>query len=263
MSRTKQVTQLTERINKVAPELRFVAIYNTDDPQLQASMQMYQKRSFVYVLMIQLAHREACVYVGQTQFQYARLLQHKAKFAFDKVYLYECEKTDLKRCEAAVIRCLCPLFNQKSNPVFARYKRVLNHNLELANDREQLVEYFDLWERYCKTGLYGFALPPEVYRVLERESEAHGNTVSEELMLLLEAFFSEEIAEELKKQNEIKKTNLITTIEFGEQYGKSQEQIKQYLHQEGRLVGQKIGRDWIVIDSERFPDDKRKRSANL
>lgn len=263
MSRTKQVTQLTEQIIKVAPELQFVAAYNADDPQLQASMRMYEKRCFVYVLMLQLERREACIYVGKTQFQYARLLQHKTKFAFDRIYLYECEKEALKRCEASVIRLLKPLFNQLHNPMCVRYNRVLDLDPEDSNDKEKIKNYFDLWDQYCKSGLYGFALPPEIYSVLEREAETHDNTISEELTFILEAFFSEEIADELKKQKEIKRTNLITTIEYGELYGKSQEQIKQYLQQEGRLSGQKIGRDWVVIDSDKFPEDKRKRSTNL
>ena len=263
MSKTKQVTQLTEQIIHAAPELQFVAVYNADDPQLQASMKMYEKRSFVYVLMIQLEQREECIYVGQSQFQYARLLQHKAKFYFDKVYLYETDNTSLKKCEAAVIRLLKPLFNQQHNPMYARYNRVLNLDQTDPHDREKVLNYFALWDRYCKTGLYGFALPPQIYSVLEREAKTHNATVSEELTSILEAFFAEEIADELQMKSEIRKTNLITTIEYGDLHGKSHEQIKQYLQQDGRLAGQKIGRDWVVIDSENFPEDKRKRSTKL
>ena len=262
MSKTKSVTTLAERIRDVAPELQFVATYRADDPQLLASIQLYDKRAFVYVLAIQLPEREAYIYVGQSCAQYERIQQQKANLAFDKVYLFECAAAALRRSEAAVIRLLKPLFNKQNNPMFTRYERVLQINFSALHCRENVINYLRLWDEYCRAGLYGFALPPAVYRALKREANAHKLTVSEELLLILESMFADEIAQEaciLTPEKDT--TNLVTTVEYGDLHGKSQEQIKQYLHQENRLIGKKFGRDWLILDHESYPDDRRKRTT--
>lgn len=262
MSRSKTVTKITEVINQVAPELQFVAAYNADDPQLAGSIKLYQKRCFIYVLTLQLSDREACIYVGKTGFQYARFLQHRGTFAFDRIYLYECEEGTLQTCETAVIRRLVPLFNKAKNPLYFHYERVLNIDENKSNEREMIIRYLNLWDEYCNFGLYGFALPPAIYRLLNAEARMHKKTVSEELTSILEAIFAEDIAEEVKKKTTKEaRTNLVTTGEYGKIHGKSSEQIKQYLHQEGRLTAKKHGRDWVIIDDERFPEDRRKKTV--
>lgn len=262
MSKTKNVTKITEVITQVAPELRFAATYQVDDPQLAGSIKLYQKRCFVYVLTLQIGDREECIYVGETRFQYARFLQHKANFAFDRIYLYECEESVLHICEAAVIRRLTPLFNKSNNPMYFRYNRILGIDNKRMNDRQEVIRCLETWHKYCDVGLYGFALPPAIYRLLKREARSHKVTISEELTTLLEACYTENIAAELENTTpEEEKTNLVTTVEYGEIHGKSEEQVKQYLHQERRLTGRKIGRDWVIIDDEKFPEDRRKKAA--
>ena len=262
MSRTKSVTTLAERIKETAPELHFIAAYQADDPQLQASMQLYNKRAFVYVLALQFQEQEAYIYVGQSCAQYERILQQKAAFAFDKVYLFECEATALRRCESAVIRLLKPLFNKQSNPMYPRYDRVLQIDYTALHSRENAIKYLNLWDEYCRAGLYGFSLPPAIYRTLKQEAASHELTVSEELLLILEGLFADEIAQEVRIPTlEQDRTNLMTTAEYGDLHGKSQEQIKQYLHQENRLIGKKFGRDWLILDHESYPDDRRKRTT--
>lgn len=262
MSKSKQVTKITEIVTQAAPELQFVAAYNTDDRQLNGSMKLYQKRSFVYVLTLHFKGEEAVVYVGETHFQYARLLQHQMTFCFDRMYLYECEESALRVCEEAVIRRLTPLFNKSQNPLSARYNRVLDIDNVRTNDREEVIRCLEKWDEYCDAGLFGFALPSVLFRLLKAEATAHKKTVSEELTEILESFFADDIAGEVKKKAcDEEKTNLLTTSEFGEKYGKSQEQVKQYLQQEGRVAGTKIGRDWVMIDDEKYPADRRKKDT--
>ena len=87
-------------------------------------------------------------------------------------------------------------------------------------------------------------------------------TVSEELTSILEALFAEDIPAELEERtSEGGRTNLVTTMEYAMIHGKSQEQIKQYLHQSGRLTGRKFGRDWVIVDDEKLPQDRRKREV--
>ena len=262
MGKSKTVTKITEVITQAAPELQFVAAYNADDPQLTGSMKLYGNRSFVYVLTLQLRHREACIYVGETSAQYGRFLQHRMNYVFDRVYLYECKPKVLRMCEAAVIRRLMPLFNKNHNPLYFRYNRVLGIDDNLTNDREAVVRYLELWDDYCATGLYGFALPPAIYRLIKAEATDHKVTVSEELTSILEALFAEDIPAELEERTpEEGRTNLVTTMEYAMIHGKSQEQIKQYLHQSGRLTGRKFGRDWVIVDDEKLPQDRRKREV--
>jgi hypothetical protein len=118
-------------------------------------------------------------------------------------------------CEAAVIRRLMPLFNKNHNPLYFRYNRVLGIDDNLTNDREAVVRYLELWDDYCATGLYGFALPPAIYRLIKAEATDHKTTVSEELTSMLEALFAEDIPTELEERtSEEGKTNLVTTMEY-------------------------------------------------
>ena len=124
------------------------------------------------------------------------------------------------------------------------------------------LRYLELWDDYCATGLYGFALPPAIYRLIKAEATDHKATVSEELTSILEALFAEDIPAELEERTpEEGRTNLVTTMEYAMIHGKSQEQIKQYLHQSGRLTGRKFGRDWVIVDDEKLPQDRRKREV--
>ena len=94
------------------------------------------------------------------------------------------------------------------------------------------------------------------------EATSHQATVSEELTSILEALFAEDIpAEQEERMPEEGRTNLVTTMEFAAIHGRSQEQIKQYLHQNGRLAGRRFGRDWVIVDDEKLPQDRRKREA--
>ncbi len=260
--KSKSVTKISEAVVQATPNLQFVAAYNADDPQLTGSMKLYGNRCFVYVLTLKLQHREACIYVGETQAQYARFLQHRSNFAFDRVYLYECEPQHLRTSETAVIRCLKPLFNKNDNPLFYQYRRVLDIDDTRANDRATVVRYLEMWEQYCASGLYGFALPPVLFSLLKNEAAVHGTTVSEELTNILEAIFAEDIAPAMKEKTlRFAKSNLLKTAEFGRIHGRSQEQIKQYLHHGGRIAGIKIGRDWVIVDDEKLPEDRRKKEV--
>ena len=264
MSRMKAVTQISEIVRQVAPDLQFVAAYNADDSQLSGSMQLYQKRCFVYVLTVQFSDREVCIYVGETQYQYARFLHQRSNFAFDRVYLYECEEGVLQACESAVIRRLRPLFNRNNNPLQIRYRRILNIDYDTYHDHETIKSYIEKWDEYCAVGVYGFALPPAIYRVLQTQAQEHGVTVSEELTELLEALFALVIERETRvAAPERSQTNLVRACAFAEKHGKSVEQIKQYLQQADRLAGVKIGRDWVIVDDEKLPEDRRKKSVTI
>lgn len=262
MSKTKAVSTLAARVMEVAPELNYVATYNADDPQMKACLQLYKKRPFVYVLTIRLAGREACIYVGKSRAQYERILQHRSTYAFDKIHLFECDPSALKQSEAAVIRLLEPIFNKQHNPKYMRYERVLRIDHSSLDSRETVVHYLECWDAYCSFGLYGFALPQAIYHALKREAQANKLTVSEKLTELLETFYSDDLVVEPNCVNKAnRKTNLVTTEEYAASHHKSREQIKQYLNAGDRLGGVKLGRDWVIIDDENFPEDRRKKTT--
>ena len=48
----KNITTLAEQLETAVPKLSFTAYYDADDPMLNASMRLYKKRAFVYVLAI-------------------------------------------------------------------------------------------------------------------------------------------------------------------------------------------------------------------
>ena len=255
----KNVTTLVEQLEKSVPKLSFTAYYESDDPMLNASMRSYKKRAFVYVLAFDFNDQEEYIYVGQSVFQYARMLQHIVNFTFNRVYLFECDAADLDECEAAVIRLLKPLFNRQHNPEAIRYHRILNIEYDVPQTEEITLRYLKQWEEYRSLGLYGFAIPPILFALFKKDTIAHGRTVSQEMTALLEALYAEEISD--SADIEIQMTNLVTTGGFGAIHGKSQEQIKQYLHQDNRLAGQKIGNTWLIPDDELFPDDRREKAT--
>ena len=83
------------------------------------------------------------------------------------------------------------------------------------------------------------------------------------LQQILEEHLNKMIMKELDKDT-FKETNLTTTKNYALQHGKSQEQIKQYLHQNGRIAGAlKIGRDWVIPQDTRFPESvyRKKQKA--
>lgn len=83
------------------------------------------------------------------------------------------------------------------------------------------------------------------------------------LQQILEEHLNKMIMKELDKDT-FKETNLTTTKSYALQYGKSQEQIKQYLHKKGRIAGAfKVGRDWVIPQDTRFPESvyRKKQKA--
>lgn len=259
MRKTKLV--LAERIEQEIPQLSFVACYEADDERLLANMRMYRNRAFVYLLAIDVGDREEVVYVGQSMFQYGRMMQHMAKYFFSRVYLFACEESELKKCEAQTIRMLMPLFNRHHNPNACQYQRVLNIDYDDVQDEETMFGYFQSMKEYRNWGLYGFALPPVLYSLLKADAVQHNRTVSEEMLDMLEAVYADDIYTALESGMETQRTNLRTTSSYGELHSRSEEQIKQYLHQDGRLVGEKVGRDWILIEDAVFPKDRRERTT--
>ena len=82
---------------------------------------------------------------------------------------------------------------------------------------------------YEETCLYGFALPGAVYSVLEQQAKAANCTCSELLQVILERAYPREISRQISVQGPAE-TNLISSAAYGQSYGKSQEQVKQYCH---------------------------------
>lgn len=261
MAKSHRITNLANKVKNVAPQLEFVAYYDSEDPMLKASMQLYGHRAFVYILAVEFGMNESFIYVGKSHFQYGRILQHMSFFEFDRVYLFECEEDELDACEQAVIRLLMPLFNRHHNPEADRYSRILGLNYDVDyHSKESILAYLTAWERYNQMGLYGFALSPYWYRILKERAEKRGRTCGQELTAVLEEMFAEEIDLSMEKEPQ-PLTNLVTTIQYGDMHGHSREQIKQYLHQQDRLVGLKVGRDWIIPIDEAFPEDRRCRAV--
>ena len=107
---------------------------------------------------------------------------------------------------------------------------------------------------YRKRGLFGFALSEAVFAALERAAALKGCDCSEMLQQILEEHLNKMIMKELDKDT-FQETNLTTTKNYALQYGKSQEQIKQYLHQKGRIAGAlRVGRDWVIPQDTKFPE---------
>lgn len=257
----KSVTTLVERIEGKIPQLSFTAYYDAEDPMLLASMRVYRDRPFIYFLSIDVDDREEIIYVGQSVNQYARMMNHLVNFAFSKVYLFACDESASNETEAKAIKFLTPLFNRLHNPKAVQFQRVLNIEYDVAHNREETVRYLRMWKDYCEVGLYGFALPPVVYGILKQDAANHKRTVSDELVDILEAVYAEELHPAVAEKRKIRKSNLLTAENYAELHGRSVEQAKQYLHQNDRLVGRKIGRDWVVIEDTPWPQDRRERAT--
>ena len=124
----------TTRVKAVAPSLKFVAFYHRDEDRLNACMHDYEDRAFIYILTSRYDNREYFLYVGKTKAQYARNLTHCKKYAYDHVYLFECEPGHLTSCEAAVIKELCPIYNLQNNPRAEQFRMLLGINYTATQD---------------------------------------------------------------------------------------------------------------------------------
>ena len=249
----------TKRIQRVAPHLKFVAFYHAQEDRLNACMRDYANRSFVYILSSMYKGEEYFLYAGKTKAQYARCLTHSKNYAYDHIYLFECEEVFLQESEAAVIAELCPLFNKQYNPMAGRMKCILQIDYASKQDEKKIRHYLERYARYKETGLFGFALPVAVFSALEKTAEEENCTCSEMLQVILEECLKDRFVANLEDRAVAAgETNLITTKVYGKQNGKSPEQIKQYLHQKNRLPGAvKVGRDWVIPRDTRFPEDLR------
>ena len=246
------------RVTNAAPKLRYIAYYHAEDACTNACMNGYADRSFVYILTINYKGSEHFVYAGKSRTQYARFISHLRNYAFDYIYLFECEPEQLSKSEAAVIRELKPLLNIDHNPEAKHNKQFLGIQSGHPQGTETIHRYLEKREQYTHSGLYGFILPPVVFSVLEKKAKASGNTCSELVQKILEDAFSHEITEALDCPNEAVHTNLISVKDFGAMHGRSQEQTKQYLHN-NRISGLKVGRDWILPKDSKFPVDLRRK----
>ena len=159
-----------------------------------------------------------------------------------------------------MIRELKPLLNRNHNPEAAHNKQFLGITFDGPQDTERICQYLEAREKYLPVGLYGFSLPPAVFSVLRKKASAQGCNCSELLQLLLEQTYGEDIAAELSDSQVAVHTNLVTVKGYGSIHKRSREQIKQYLNQGNRVLGTaKIGRDWVVLDEARFPNDMRRK----
>ena len=134
---------------------------------------------------------------------------------------------------------------------------VLNIDYDAVQDEQKMHDYLEHYLRYEKRGLFGFALPGAVYAALEKKAVLAGCTSSEILLQILERGLGDKINAELDVEDSLE-TNLITTKEYAARHEKSKEQIKQYLHQRGRVPDAlRIGRDWVIPMDAEFPEDLR------
>lgn len=249
----------SKRVQKVAPNLRFVAFYHREEERLNACMHDYEGRAFVYVLSINYKGQEYFLYVGKTKAQYARCLMHSKKYAYDYIYLFECEPEHLTSSEAAVIAELCPLYNRNNNPCTDRFRLLLDIDYNAVQNADIIYKHLERYAEYEKKGLFGFTLPATVFAVLEREAKVQGCNCSEMLQKILEKAFGSKLTDELNKGSCANaETNLITTKQYGQQHGRSREQVKVYLLQQDRIPGTaKVGRDWVIPRDAKFPRDMR------
>ena len=262
MSKITFQRQTTRRVLAAAPQLKFVAFYHGAEERLNACMRDYEDRSFVYILSAMYAEEEHFLYVGKSKAQYARCLTHSKKYAYDYIYLFECEPECLAESESAVIKELKPLFNRDHNPEAKRYA-LLQLDYKVEQSAQMIQQHLHRLVNYRKRGLYGFALSGAVFAALERAAALWRCNCSEMLQQILEEHLNKMIMKELDKDT-FKETNLTTTKNYALQHGKSQEQIKQYLRQNGRIAGAfKVGRDWVIPQDTRFPESvyRKKQTA--
>ena len=193
-------TRITTRVKGVAPKLRYIAFYHRDEDRLNACMHGYEGRSFVYILTGNYNGQEHFLYVGMTKAQYARSLMHAKKFAYDNIYLFECEPEHLLACERAVIAELCPLYNRSLNPRADKYRRFLGIDYEAVQDADTIRKHLALLTEYEKKGLFGFSLSAQVFSALEEEAAEQGASCSEYLQGILERELGERVAEKLRDE---------------------------------------------------------------
>lgn len=247
----------TKRVLTAAPNLKFVAFYHKDEERLNACMQDYADRSFVYVLSALHEGKECFLYAGKSKAQYERCRNHSKQIAYDHIYLFECAPEQLVDSEKAVIRELQPLLNRMHNPKADRIKLVLNMDYDAVQDEEKIHQYLEKFLRYEEKGLFGFALPSAVYIALEKEATSNNCTCSEMMQRIMEKKLGSKIAVALE-EDEYVETNLDRTKDYASRHEKSAEQIKQYMHQKGRVSGAlRIGRDWVIPKDAEFPVDLR------
>lgn len=245
-----------KRIQDATPYLKYVAFYHREEDRLNACMRNYEGRFFVYVLTAIYEGKEYYLYVGKTKAQYARHLTHWKKFAYDHIYLYECEPERLGDCERAVIKALAPLFNRNHNPNLERIKLLLEIDYDATYDAAMIQSYLKKISDYDSMGLFGFALPAAVFLALEKEAAEQGCNCSEWLLQVLEKQLDKKITSELERGEKLE-TNLLSASTYGSKYERSVEQAKQYC-KKGRVPGAvKHGRDWLVPRDARLPEDLR------
>ena len=249
------------RVLNAAPELRYVAVYHTSDDWLPSCIHNYQDRAFVYVLSKDHECGEFILYAGKSKAQYARLLRHMQKFAFDHAYIFECQPERLNAAEADVIAELAPMYNRIHNPHRHRMQQILEIDLSVVKDEatihQDLARKLDYESNIC---LYGFSLPGAVFRVLEQQAKDTNRTCSELLQTILETVYTKEIARQTRCSNAAQ-TNLVSAATYGKLNGKSREQVMQYCHK-NRIPGAfRVGRDWVMPSDARFPDDHRRCGA--
>lgn len=248
------------RVLNAAPELKYVAVYHTNDDWLLSCIHNYQDRSFVYVLTKDYGEGEYYLYAGKSRAQYARLLRHMQKFAFDHAYIFECEPEQLTAAEAAVIRELAPLYNHNHNPLSRRMEQILEIDLKTAKDDAAIRQDLERKLAYEATCLYGFSLPSSVFRTLEQQAQKSGCNCSELLQNILEKSYTREITRQIHVPTPAE-TNLVSAEAYGKLHGKSREQINQYC-MKGRIPGAfRVGRDWVIPRDARFPEDHRRCGA--
>lgn len=253
MSKISVQRQTTRRVMEAAPKLKYIAFYHGTEERLNACMRDYADRSFVYILSALYEGEEYFLYVGKSKAQYARILSHSKKYAYDYIYLFECEPECLTESESAVIKELKPLFNRAHNPEAKRYA-LLQLDYNCVQSTQLIQAYLHRLACYREKGLYGFALSGPVFAALERAAASKGCNCSDMLQQILEEHLNKMIMEELD-QEEAKETNLTTTKDYALKHERSQEQIKQYLHKKGRIAGAlKVGRDWVIPQDTKFPE---------
>lgn len=247
----------TQRILSVAPHLKYIAFYHRSEERLNACMREYGDRSFVYIFSSRYMDQEYFLYVGKSKTQYTRCLAHSKKYAYDHIYLFECEPEWLTESEKAVIRELTPIFNRNDNPSAVRIRQLLDIDYDTVHNRKAIERYLSRYSNYKKKGLFGFALPIVLYTALEEKAQQESCSCGELVHNILEQAMLKQGKMDLDYVKDFK-TNLVTTKSYGDSHDRSQEQVKQYLHQKERMPGAvKIGRDWIIPYDMKFPEDMR------
>lgn len=250
------------RIIKAAPKLKFVAFYHKSEDRLNACMRAYGGRSFIYIFSSCYMGQEYILYVGKSKAQYSRCLMHSKKYAYDHIYLFECEPEWLNESEKAVIRALMPIFNRNENPQASRIGQLLKIDYEAVQDEETIQCYLRRYSNYEKRGLFGFALPVALYTALEEKAMQQGCTCGELVHEILEQKVLENGKLDLDNIKDIQ-TNLVTTKSYGENHACSQEQVKQYLRQVVRMPGTvKVGKTWLIPSDMKFPENLRGKCRN-